>query len=86
MTQPRRRKATYQDILTLPDTLVGEMLGGNLHTRPRPAPRHTRACSALGYALGRPFDGGIGSSGGWWILDEPGLRLGDDVIVLDIAG
>lgn len=86
MTQPAKHKATYQDLLALPSTLVGEILGGNLHTHPRPAPKHTRAYSALGYTLGGPFDGGIGGPGGWWILDEPELHLGDDIIVPDIAG
>lgn len=80
------RQATYQDILALPEHVVGEILGGELHTHPRPAPRHARAYSALGFRIGGPFDGGIDGPGGWWILDEPEVHLGDDVIVPDIAG
>jgi Uma2 family endonuclease len=72
--------------LALPDHLVGEILLGELHTHPRPAPRHARAYSALGYLLGGPFDGGIGGPGGWSIIDEPELHLANDVIVPDMAG
>ncbi|MEA3278788.1 MAG: Uma2 family endonuclease [Pseudomonadota bacterium] len=86
MTEPANRPARYEDILALPENLVGEILFGELHTHPRPAPRHARAYSALGYLLGGPFDGSIGGPGGWWILDEPALHLGADIIVPDVAG
>lgn len=32
------------------------------------------------------FDDGGGGPGGWWILDEPELHLGPDILVPDIAG
>jgi Uma2 family endonuclease len=51
-----------------------------------PAPKHAYAYSALGYTIGGPFGGGIGGPGGWWILDEPEIHLGGDVIVPDLAG
>ena len=28
----------------------------------------------------------VGGPGGWWILDEPELHLGEDVLVPDLAG
>ena len=36
--------------------------------------------------LGGPFDKGRDGPGGWWILDEPELHLGPDVLVPDLAG
>ena len=33
-----------------------------------------------------PFDRGRGGPGGWWILAEPELHLGPDVLVPDLAG
>jgi Uma2 family endonuclease len=89
MSAPRRRKiASYADILALPEHLVGEILDGDLFALPRPSPRHALAASGLGGALfetfGRP--GGGGPPGGWWILDEPELHLGADILVPDIAG
>jgi Uma2 family endonuclease len=36
--------------------------------------------------LGAPFHRGRGGPGGWWILDEPELHLGADILVPDLAG
>jgi len=36
--------------------------------------------------LSRFFDDGDGGPGGWWIVLEPELHLGRDVLVPDIAG
>ena len=79
-------RATYQDVLDAPAHLVAEIIDGTLHTHPRPAPAHTLASSALGNDLGNPFQFGRGGPGGWWILDEPELHLGEDVLVPDLAG
>ena len=80
------RGATYQDVLDAPPQMVAEIVRGALHLHPRPAPRHTRASSSLGGALQNPFDQGIGGPGGWWILVEPELHLGEDVLVPDVGG
>ncbi|MEM8572754.1 MAG: Uma2 family endonuclease [Pseudomonadota bacterium] len=66
--------------------MVAELLRGRLHLQPRPASFHTRAASVLGVEIAGPFDRGRGGPGGWWILDEPELHLGDDVLVPDLAG
>jgi Uma2 family endonuclease len=86
MSQPVKSTASYGDLFDLPENLVGEIINGELHTHPRPAPKHTRAYSALGYRIGGPYDGGLGGPGGWWILDEPELHLGNDILVPDLAG
>lgn len=83
---PARRPATYDDLLAVPDHLVAEILDGDLHTSPRPAPRHAVASSGLTADLSGPFDRGRGGPGGWWILAEPELHLGNDVVVPDLAG
>ena len=80
------RRATYQDVLDAPAHVVAEIIDGTLHTHPRPAPTHTVASSVLGGELGPPFHRGHGGPGGWWILDEPELHLGEDVLVPDLAG
>jgi hypothetical protein len=81
-----RPPATCEDLLAVPDHLVAEILDGELHTSPRPAPRHARARSAIGGTLVGPFENERGGPGGWWILDEPELHLGRDVLVPDVAG
>ncbi len=77
---------TYDDLLRLPDHVVGEIVAGELHASPRPAASHARASSVLGSEIIGAFDRGRGGPGGWWILDEPELHLGRDVLVPDIAG
>ncbi|MCU0249717.1 MAG: Uma2 family endonuclease [Vicinamibacterales bacterium] len=83
---PFDRPATYADLEKLPDNLVAEIVNGELHASPRPAPPHARAGAALGRKVGAPYDDGIGGPGGWWILYEPELHLGGDVLVPDWAG
>lgn len=78
--------ATYQDVLDAPPHMVAEVVYGALYTHPRPAPAHAWASSGLGSTLGEPFSYGRGGPGGWWIIDEPELHLGDDIVVPDLAG
>jgi hypothetical protein len=51
VTEPAERKASYEDILTLPELLVGEILYGQLYTHPRPSPKHARAYAAVSFPL-----------------------------------
>lgn len=80
------RQASYEDLLQVPEPLVAEILNGELHTHPRPAARHARASSVLGGRIGDRFDFGSSGPGGWWIIDEPELHLGTDIMVPDLAG
>lgn len=70
----------------MPDHLIAEILDGELYATPRPALRHALAGSRLGSEIGGPFDRGRGGPGGWWILYEPELHLGADIVVPDFAG
>lgn len=83
---PPARVVTYADIQALPANMVGQILFGVLHAHPRPVPRHAKSSSELGYELTGPFGRGRGGPGGWIILDEPELHLGDHVLVPDLAG
>ncbi len=88
MTAPRRR-ATYEDVRNAPEHMVAEILDGELFLSPRPASPHARASSAVGSDLFGAFDrppGDPKGPGGWWILNEPELHLGADVVVPDSAG
>ncbi len=89
MAEPASRRATRADLDALPETVVGELIEGVLHTFPRPRPKHARAASVLGGDLNGPYDRGRGGPGGWWILDEPGVTLAAldvEEIVPDVAG
>jgi Uma2 family endonuclease len=84
----RAQPATYEDLCALPENVIGEIIGGELYAQPRPGVPHTIASSNLGGMLFGPFRMGSDGPGGWIVLDEPELHLGDptDVLVPDLAG
>jgi len=80
---------TVPDLIeALPEGVTGELIGGQLHTQPRPSGPHALAGSNLGMELGPPYGRGRGGPGGWWIIDEPELHFVRDaeVLVPDLAG
>jgi Uma2 family endonuclease len=81
-----KKSATYEDLQALPETWVGELVEGEMLASPRPATRHALVSSALGGELIGPFQRGRGGPGGWWILYEPELHFGQEVLVPDLAG
>ncbi len=83
-TKPLKKGATYDDLREVPDHFVAEIFDGELYASPRPALPHAHAASVLGNKLGGPFH--RSGPGGWVILDEPELHLGNDVLVPDLAG
>ena len=80
------KRATYDDVLAAPENRVAEILDGELVLSPRPGLAHAETAAALTTDLKGPFDRGRGGPGGWRILAEPELHLGDHVIVPDLAG
>ncbi len=53
--QPSESDATYQDILDLPETLIGEIINWRLVTRPRMAEKALFAKEQLGGVLANHF-------------------------------
>jgi Uma2 family endonuclease len=86
MPEWSRKGATYEDVLAAPADKVAELLEGDLYLSPRPNPRHANAASTLATDLHDAFQKGRSGPGGWWILFEPEIHLGDNVLVPDIAG
>ena len=80
-------RALYARYRALPEGTRAEIVGGEIRVLPRPRPRHVRAASVLGARLLRKFgwDADDGP-GGWVILDEPELRLEDEIRAPDLAG
>jgi Uma2 family endonuclease len=78
----------YEQLMQLPENLVGEIINGQLYTQPRPAGPHALATATLGMEIGSAYHKGRGGPGGWWILDEPELHFVRDteVLVPDLAG
>ncbi len=85
---PNLRPEVVAGYLDAPDTMVAEILDGELSLMPRPRRQHARAATKLGAALDGPYDAGLNGPGGWVFLVEPELHLGPkpDIVVPDIAG
>lgn len=87
----QEKRATYEDILKLPENVVGEIINGELFVSPRPSSKHALAATRLTGKL-EPFYGGMGRGGpgGWWIIVEPEIHVGkkpnEEVFVPDLAG
>ena len=54
---PLDHPATYEDLVKLPDHVVAEIVNGELHASPRPAPAHAIAGSSLAVAATCSFPG-----------------------------
>jgi Uma2 family endonuclease len=80
------KKVTYDDLYSIPENMIGEIIAGEIVTTPRPSARHTYASSALGHEVGPPYQLGRGGPGGWVILDETEILLGENLLVPDFAG
>ena len=83
---PFDRPATYDDLVKLPDNMVAEIVGGELHASPRPAFPHAEAGTVLGGLLVPAFHQNRSGPGGWYIVYEPELHFGADVLVPDWGG
>ncbi len=55
MGQPTEKKATYTDLYDIPENMIGEIIDGELHTMPRPSPRHAKITSELGAEIIYPY-------------------------------
>src|SRR2546422_8421360 len=83
-----KRRATYEDLCRVPDTMVAEIIDGELIVTPRPAVPHARVTSVMAGDPRPPLyppPGDPQGPRGWWLLFEPGLHPGAGVIVPDYA-
>lgn len=77
----------YARYHALPEGTKAEIVAGTIRMLPRPLPRHARAASVLGARLLNQFDwDSDGGLGGWVFLDEPELRLKNEIRAPDLAG
>ncbi len=82
-TSPR---ATYQDVMDAPPQMVAEIVDGTLYTNRRPAPIYTFASSYFGPIIHSSFGYRYSNPGEWWIIREPEIHLGEDIVVPNWTG
>ncbi|MGA3118963.1 MAG: Uma2 family endonuclease [Syntrophobacteraceae bacterium] len=87
MAEMAKRKATYDDLYSIPENMIGEIIDAELIMTPRPSRKRAVVSSYLGGEVVPPYCHGRGGGpGGWIILDEPEIRLGENILVPDLAG
>ena len=87
MAETARKKMTYEDLYTIAENSVGEIIDGELIATPRPSRKHGFSAYALGGELLPPYQFGRGGGpGGWVIIGEPEIKFGENFLVPDIAG
>lgn len=87
MAEAEKKRAVYEDLYSIPENMTGEIIGGELVVTPRPSRKHTYATSRLDKEIGYPYDLGRGGGpGGWVLLVEPEIGLGEHIMVPDLAG
>jgi Uma2 family endonuclease len=84
-----QRRATYEDLLLLPEGVRAEVIGGEVIFLPNPLPVHQFIASALSGFLAVPLQHrpGARERGEWWIIPDCDVRLEPHEIVQpDVAG
>lgn len=85
---PNLDPGVVRGYLEAPETMVAEIIDGELSLLPRPRPRHARTATRLTLGLGSVDSPTSGAPGPWIILIEPEIELGPkpDVLIPDLAG
>jgi Uma2 family endonuclease len=86
MADLAKKRATYEDLYGLPENMRGEVIDGQLIVTPRPSRRHANVAFAMSGELASPYSFGRGGPGGWVILVEPEIKIGEHILVPDLAG
>lgn len=87
MVELAKKKITYDDLFDIPENTTGEIVDGELFVTPRPSRKHTYAASALDKRIGASYQFAEGGGpGGWVIIVEPEIKLGENILVPDLAG
>jgi Uma2 family endonuclease len=81
---PFKRNARYEDLSSIPEGWVGEIIDGDLYAFARPRTDHLWAIGAIYRSLD-PYMNDRGPTG-WVILLEPQIRFGKHLLVPDVAG
>ncbi len=80
------RRHTFADVVALGDAVHAELIEDEVVIQAAPDIAHGGAAGQVAYEVIGPFQRGRGGPGGWWILAEVDVLLGDDVVRPDLLG
>ena len=89
MSEPAERdlfETLWEELDAVPEGYFAEIVAGEVRVLPRPGLKHARAASKLGATLDGSFGFDSDGPAGWVLLDEPDLRIGDELRSPDLAG
>ncbi|MFH1115417.1 MAG: Uma2 family endonuclease [Pseudomonadota bacterium] len=87
MSEPAKRRASYEDLYGIDENAIGQIIDGELIVSPRPSRGHSFAANVLTTEVTSSYQfGGSRGPGGWIILIEPEIKMGEDILVPDLAG
>jgi Uma2 family endonuclease len=81
-----RLPARYEELVGLPEYLLGQIIDGDVIITSWPSVPEVMAHSRLLFQLSSAFMLGRDGPGEWWILPRMELHFGDDVLVPSILG
>jgi Uma2 family endonuclease len=88
-SEPSSQRATFEDLLALPEHVRAEIVNGELIHKASPSIEHSRSQFSIGIQLGHDFQRPAGDEppGGWWFGTEAEVRYESSQVYLhDIAG
>ena len=86
MSDPTKKKATHEDLRSVPENKTGEIIKGELVITSEPSWKPHLAATLLNDMLVPHHLDGEHGSGGWVFRLRPIIELGDSVLVPDLAG
>ncbi len=87
MSEPVKTGVSYEDLYGIDEHEIGQIIDGELIVSPRPSRVHSLAASMLTAGVAPAYAmGGTRGPGGWIILFEPEIKMGEDIVVPDLAG
>jgi len=89
MAAPSSKRATFADLLALPDHVRAEVIHGSIVEKASPSGEHGGSQLAIGIVLGRRFQRRPGGRwpGGWWLVSEAEVEYeAHEIYVHDVAG
>ncbi|HEV8267448.1 MAG TPA: Uma2 family endonuclease [Thermoanaerobaculia bacterium] len=87
MAEADRKRATYADLTTFPESVHAEIVAGDIYVHPSGLPRHGHVTAAVSGMIGMPFSFDPKGPGGWWIVSDVDIALSThDVVRPDLSG